>query len=160
MSKVCLNLGSGMRNKREYVNIDAVKHTDATVVGDILHLSYADNSVDKIFSEHVIEHLDRADTDQFFSECQRMLRSGGELEMFLPCLRTWIQRYVRGEIDITTLDLFLYGPQLHPYDFHRHGMFNEKLTAYCNKYGFKIIELKPSDRTHSHWEIYLKATKN
>ena len=52
-----LNLGSGQDNKEGYINIDAVGHTSDTVIGNILHLDYADGSIDKIQSHHVIEHL-------------------------------------------------------------------------------------------------------
>ena len=154
-----LNLGSGNRNIEGYVNIDAVKQTEETVLGDILHLTYEDGSVDKIFSEHVIEHLDRADVERFFSECSRMLKKGGDLEIIVPCWRTWISRYVKGEIDMTTLDLFLYGPQLHPYDFHRSAMFNEKLIELYNRHGFGNGAIWYQDRPHSMWEIHLTAVK-
>jgi len=154
-----LNLGSGKRNREDYINIDAVFHTPETVLGDVLHLQYADNSVDKIFSEHVIEHFDRKDLDVFFGECKRVLKQGGELELIAPCIKTWIKRYITGEIDITTLDSFLYGPQLHPHDFHRQGIFDEKLILLCGQYGFAINELKYQDRAHSMWEVYLKAIK-
>ena len=154
-----LNLGSGERNREGYVNIDAVKRTDETIVGDILHLEYADGSVDKIFSEHVIEHFNRADLEIFFSECHRMLKQGGEIEFIAPCIKTWIQRYINGEIDIIHLDLFLYGPQLHPYDFHRVGIFNEMLIPLCERHGFEIVELIYQNRLHSPWEVYLRATK-
>jgi predicted SAM-dependent methyltransferase len=154
-----LNLGSGKRDLVDFINIDAVKQTDMTVVGDILHLAYADGSVDKIFSEHVFEHLDRADGERFFSECSRMLKQGGDLEIIVPCWRTWINRYVKGEIDMITLDMFLYGPQLHPYDFHRSAMYNEKLTDLCNRHGFNMTGIWYQDRPHSAWEIHLTAVK-
>ena len=154
-----LNLGSGKRNRDGYVNIDAVRHTDETIVADILSLTYPDGSIDKIFSEHVIEHFNREDLERFFNNCHRMLKQGGELELIAPCIKTWIQRYVKGEIDITQLDLFLYGPQLHPYDFHRIGIFNEMLIPLCERHGFEIVDLHYQDRTHSFWEIYLRAIK-
>jgi len=154
-----LNLGSGERNREGYVNIDAVKRTDETIVGDILHLEYADGSIDKIFSEHVIEHFDRKDLDRFFGECRRMLKQGGEIELIAPCFKTWIQRYAKGEISMSELDLFLYGPQLHPYDYHRGAIYNEMLISICERWGFQIAELHYQDRVHSMWEIYLRAIK-
>lgn len=154
-----LNLGSGMRNRNNYINIDAVAHTDSTVVGDVLYLSYADGSIDKIFSEHMIEHLNREEVERLFSECKRMLKKGGGLEIIAPCWRTWINKYVEGEINMTTLDLFLYGPQLHPYDFHRGAMFSERLADLCKRHGFKVINICNQNRSHSKWEIHLTAVK-
>ena len=156
---IYLNLGSGRRPREGYINIDAVKHTEETIVGDVLNLKFANDSVDKIFSEHVIEHFDRKDLERFFDECHSMLKPGGEIEFIAPCIKTWIQRYINGEIDMIHLDLFLYGPQLHPYDFHRIGIFNEMLYPLCDRHGFQIIDLQYQDRPHSTWEVYMRAIK-
>jgi predicted SAM-dependent methyltransferase len=156
---IYLNLGSGKRNREGYINIDAIQHTPETVVGDILKLQIEDGSVDAVFSEHVLEHLTKNELELFFHTANRVLKTGGELEIIVPCLKTWINRYVKGEIDIDILENFLYGPQLHPYDFHKQGMYDDKLKKICTIYGFEIKELKYQDRPHSNWEIYLKAVK-
>lgn len=163
-----LNLGSGKRNIDGYVNIDAIKQTEDTVVGDILNLNYKSGEVDKIFSEHVIEHLTRSELDMFFAECNRMLKQGGELELIAPCMITMIYKYVNKEnfgkyntifVDIVELENSLWGTHRHPYDYHKQGIYKEKLEMLCRTYGFVIQEIRCQDRVHSENEIYLLAIK-
>lgn len=47
-------------------------------------IPYADLSVQKIFAEHVIEHLTSAEMMNFFSECYRILQPGGILRVVFP----------------------------------------------------------------------------
>lgn len=163
-----LNLGSGERPLINYVNIDAIKHTDETVIGDILNLNYPDNSIDAIFSEHVIEHLDKPELDRFFSECQRLLKEGGKLELIAPDFIKVIHKYINKEkfgiynsqlVDIEFLDSLLYGPQRHPYDYHKQSIYKEKLETLCSKHKFKIVKIYYQDRIHSENEICLSAIK-
>lgn len=49
-------------------------------------LSFSDESVDAIFTEHVVEHLSLADTVGFFAESKRILKRGGVLRTVCPIL--------------------------------------------------------------------------
>jgi predicted SAM-dependent methyltransferase len=49
-------------------------------------LPYDDNSVDFIFSEHVIEHVIPADAYRFFKECLRVLKPFGVMRVAFPDL--------------------------------------------------------------------------
>ena len=106
-----LNLGSGKRSMSGYENIDAIKHTPNTIVGNILCLNYLDNSVERIFSEHVIEHLDKNELEKFFSECRRMLVVGGELDLIAPSFLTILNKFYTNEpfggsdIDLITIKI-------------------------------------------------------
>lgn len=162
-----LNLGSGARNLKGYVNIDVIKRTDTTVVGDILNLEYEGGSVDEIFSEHVVEHLTKPELEIFFSECGRMLKLGGKLHIIAPCFVTYLNKYfnkerfygdVRPEIvDIDVLDTILFGAHSHEYGFHKQGIYREKLQRLCIRYGFEVIKIYSQDRDHSANEIVLIA---
>lgn len=155
-----LNLGSGKDNKEDYINIDAVKHTEATVVGDILNLDYEDNTVDIIFSSHVIEHFTKSELNRFFSESARMLRNKGELEIIAPCMNSAIADYCAGNISISYLHDFLFACQNHVYDFHKQGIYREKLEALCEEYGFILTDLYNQSRDHSKYELVMKAILN
>ena len=154
-----INLGSGKRDLEGYTNIDAVKQTNNTVIGDLLNLNYENNSVDEIFSEHVIEHFTKNELDRFFSECKRVLKIGGKLNIIAPSMVSAIDQYVKGEIDIVYLENFLFALQLHEYDYHKQGIYKEKLEMLCNKHGFEIIEILYQDRDFSKNEIVLEARK-
>lgn len=47
-------------------------------------LKYADNSVDYILAEHVIEHVTPKQAWSFFEECYRVLKSGGVARIIIP----------------------------------------------------------------------------
>lgn len=49
-------------------------------------LHFADSSVDVIFTEHVIEHLDLQGAVNFLKESQRILKSGGVFRVVCPML--------------------------------------------------------------------------
>lgn len=163
-----LNLGSGKRPMEGWQNIDAVKHTEETIVGDILNLLYKDESIEEIFSEHVIEHLDRNEANRFFSECNRMLKIGGLLEIVAPDMVGVINRFYNkqpfGEyntqlVDVDVLDNFLFALHKHPYDYHKQGIYKEKLERWCAEHNFEVVELRCQGQPHSENEIYLKARK-
>lgn len=71
-----LNVGSNEVRLEGWINIDIegmadVKHDART------RFPYEDNSVDFIFSEHFIEHLNEPEGKFFLAECFRMLKPGG-----------------------------------------------------------------------------------
>lgn len=154
-----LNLGSGKRNLVDYVNVDAIKHTESTVVGNILSLVYDDSAIEEIYSEHVIEHLDRNELDLLFKECRRVLAPKGKLTFVAPCLVSTIQDYVDGLIDIEYLDNFLFALHEHKYDYHKQGVHEYKLRALCAKYNFEIVSITNQTRGRER-EIVLEALSN
>jgi SAM-dependent methyltransferase len=83
-SQSFLNLGSGYQPLNPpWINVD---YKEAPRVDQIVDLNgpwpWKDNSVDQIFSSHVIEHLN--DFVHFMRECQRILKVGGYLELQCP----------------------------------------------------------------------------
>jgi len=52
------------------------------IVADAHNLPFRDNSIDEIFSGHVIEHLE--DPLKFLKECRRVLRRGGMVTIVTP----------------------------------------------------------------------------
>lgn len=49
-------------------------------------LKFDDDTVDVIFTEHVLEHLDLCDAVRFLTECHRILRPGGFVRIVCPIL--------------------------------------------------------------------------
>lgn len=152
-----LNLGSGKRNLEGFTNVDAVKHTEETVVADILNLPYEQSSIKDIYSEHVLEHLDRKELNILFKECYRVLIPEGKLTLVAPCLVNTIKDYVDDVIDIEYLDNFLFALHEHEYDYHKQGIHKLKLEALCNKYNFKVVKIINQTRGRER-EIVLVAT--
>ncbi len=60
-------------------------------------LPVKDDSIDFIFCEHFIEHVDRAQAKAFMSNCYRALKTGGVLRISTPSLRKIVADYTRRE---------------------------------------------------------------
>lgn len=56
-------------------------------------LPFADNSVDYIYSEHFIEHLDKEVAIELFKECHRVLKPGARMRIVTPSLETIIEDF-------------------------------------------------------------------
>jgi ubiquinone/menaquinone biosynthesis C-methylase UbiE len=81
---VYLNLGCGFNKLPEMVNVDAYEICEPDVVWDLNKFPYPweDNSVDGIVAFHIFEHLEN--WWEAFSECARILRPMGTLEIRVP----------------------------------------------------------------------------
>jgi SAM-dependent methyltransferase len=62
-------------------------------VAPATRLPYPDDSVEVVYSSHMIEHLDRTDATRFVTEAFRVLRRGGALRLVAPDLRMLVDEY-------------------------------------------------------------------
>jgi SAM-dependent methyltransferase/uncharacterized protein YbaR (Trm112 family) len=85
---LCLSIGGGPgRSHPQLVNLNVGPFPNVEVVADAHQLPYADNSVDAIFCEAVIEHLSQP--TKAVQEMFRVLRPGGELFAATPFLQAY-----------------------------------------------------------------------
>lgn len=94
MSKVKLHLGSGNNVIEGWVNYDISPEKGAKKLDLRKRLPHADNSVDLIFSEHVIEHFTKTEGERLLYECYRVLRKGGGMRIGWPGLEKLIKAYL------------------------------------------------------------------
>lgn len=57
-------------------------------------LPYRDESVDAIYSGHLIEHMSPTNAGAMLAECRRVLRPGGRIRFSTPDLRETIDQYL------------------------------------------------------------------
>jgi predicted SAM-dependent methyltransferase len=67
-------------------------------------LPYADNTVDKIYSSHMLEHMDRHAGERVIGECFRVLRPGGIFRLVVPDLVFHARRYLRRVTNAASVD--------------------------------------------------------
>jgi SAM-dependent methyltransferase/uncharacterized protein YbaR (Trm112 family) len=85
---LCLSIGGGpSRCHPRLVNLNVGPFPNVEVVADAHLLPYADNSVDAIYSEAVLEHL--SDPAQAVREMYRVLKQGGEAVIITPFLQAY-----------------------------------------------------------------------
>jgi SAM-dependent methyltransferase len=71
-------------------------------------IPYACNSVEVVYSSHMIEHLDRREAEAFLLEVKRVLRPGGIIRLAAPDLA----RLVREYLATGNADEFIYGTHM------------------------------------------------
>jgi predicted SAM-dependent methyltransferase/glycosyltransferase involved in cell wall biosynthesis len=87
-----LNIGCGSVKFPDWVNIDIEPNAD--LVADVKNgLPINDNSVDYIYNEHFIEHLNFEDGENAVKEFYRVLKPGAVLRLAAPDLDYIINKY-------------------------------------------------------------------
>lgn len=82
-----LHLGCGPNSLPGWLNTDLEPGPGAAFIDVTEALPFADQTFTHIFSEHLIEHVDRAAGASLLRECRRVLRPGGALRIATPDLR-------------------------------------------------------------------------
>lgn len=114
--KVRLNVGAGDHSDRRYTDIDL------KTGGDALKLPYDDNSVDEVYSAHLLEHFrGRDQVDAALAEWVRVLKPGGLLRVAVPDMAKLARKVldVEEEGGFHTLEQMICGA--HSDDADKHG---------------------------------------
>lgn len=90
-----INLGSGSKTFDDYINIDFFSFSDDVDYGaDFRYpLKIDDDSVDGIFTEHVLEHLTYDHAERLLKECYRILKPDGIIRIIVPDVSIFIKNY-------------------------------------------------------------------
>lgn len=93
---ILLELGSGAKKgKNGWTTIDI---WGADINHDLRKgIPLPDNSVDRIYTSHMFEHIPYKSLLNFINECFRVLKPGGELSVCVPNAKHYIKAYVNGE---------------------------------------------------------------
>lgn len=91
-----LNLGSGTTKMQGYVSID--KYSDvADLKIDAAELPYLNNTVDKIYTAHMVEHVTLGEFRKMLKEWRRVLKFGGILMIRCPNIEAYLKRWLAGD---------------------------------------------------------------
>jgi predicted SAM-dependent methyltransferase len=93
-----LHLGCGKNVIGEWDNLDSSPSHPAVIVWQAPKLPYDDISIDFIFSEHFIEHLDYKQGQVQLQECYRVLKPNGVLRISCPDLEVLAKDYLSGQL--------------------------------------------------------------
>ena len=80
--EIRLNIGSGPKKREGWVNVDISKKYKPEVVASVLKLPFKSSSVDEIFTQHMLEHIQ--DFEAAMREMHRVLKPGGKLTIIVP----------------------------------------------------------------------------
>jgi len=139
-----LNLGCGGALLKGYVNIDKY-YSKADQRMDVRHLDYPDESVDEVYSSHLVEHIPASDFPATLREWLRVLKIGGRLKIRCPNITTHMRRWLAGDLAFrasTGLHSIL-GMQNRGPGYLNHNLFDvESLRHFVEQAGFSIISCR------------------
>ena len=96
--RLWVNIGSGEKNHRSFVNIDAniLRHPEMWL--DLRNgLPFPAQSVNGIYASHVLEHFYFAEVRAILRECHRVLKPGGGLRVLVPSVELAVEAYLKGD---------------------------------------------------------------
>lgn len=74
---ISVNLGCGDHKAEGWVNIDIAPEVEPDIVASILDLPFEDNSIDRVYVGHVLEHIPLLSIVDAAHEVYRVLKPGG-----------------------------------------------------------------------------------
>ena len=92
LTKILANFGKVNEDQQKFINF--AKHSDIKFANAIVRLPEADNSVDVVYSCHMVEHLERGEALKFFAETRRILKPGGIIRLAVPNIRWHIDNFL------------------------------------------------------------------
>lgn len=156
---VKLHLGAGEKYYPGWINVDIAGDQD--VLTDLKKLPFDNEYADKIESIHVFEHFHRADVAGVLSEWNRVLKTGGEIVLEMPCLDEIAQKIVYGEknLRMTLFGLFGDPNSDNEYMMHKWCWSREELAIELDRAGFKEIEFSKAQYHVPHRDMRVTAKK-
>ena len=157
---VKLHIGCGTHLKEGYFNIDQYVYASGVIQMDIFNLSFESDSVDEIFTEHMLEHIGKFEVPLALQEWARVLKPDGKLVMNLPNLEWCMQQWLAKPEDERwgwQLDT-IFGLQTHPGEFHKTGFTAPRLQQLLKATGFQNITIS-NYWSHAQSCFWVEASK-
>lgn len=163
-----LNLGSGGRPLKGYINIDNYDYekndtsrSDSIydIKMDIRELDCLDSSINQIILVHVIEHFVRWESIKMLTHYYKKLCPGGAIIIEMPDLDKCIEWYLKGKeaphmktpIGVMNMGLTqFYGNQWDELDYetHRYVWRLDEFTSVLREIGFEILNANWDAKFH------------
>lgn len=92
-----IHLGCGTRITNNWVNVDIFSGQGIDLQLNFREpLPFESGSVEKIYSEHVLEHLFKEETIRLLRECFRVLKKGASIRIGVPDAEIFFSNYMSG----------------------------------------------------------------
>lgn len=175
MKTIWLELGSGAKKGQNgWITIDL---SGADIAHDLRKgIPFPTDSVDRIYTSHMLEHIPFRDLLVFLNECYRVLKKDGELSVCVPDAGRYIRAYAErryfrqlnggyqpaitdtGSL-LDQINYIAYMDQLHKYMFDEENLVNT-----IKKAPFASVELRSFDacldlECRDYESIYAMAIK-
>lgn len=117
---------------------------DVDYIGDICDLSqFADNTFDRIYASHVLEHVAQSKVAATLAGIQRILKPGGEFMVSVPDLEILSHLMISPTASIDTkfhAMRMMFGGQVDAHDFHYFGWTAQFMQSFLAQAGFREMK--------------------
>ena len=137
-----LNLGCGHIALDNWVNVDLRDLPGVDVVADVGDLPFERDSVDEIFSAHLLEHFPQeAVRRRLLPYWQKMLRPGGTFRAVTPDAAAMLAGAGAGTYPFEEFREVVFGAQDYDGDYHYNLFTPDSLSGLLKEAGFRDIEV-------------------
>lgn len=171
--KIRLEIGCGKKPRKGFITCDVRKLPSIDYVCQADELPFDDNTLDEIYSRHLIEHFTLKEFLKVLQEWNRVLKTNGEIYIVCPNLLWHLQQIVKGkhqsfynkksgENDRYWGFGSLFGWQQDKYDVHKFGYYFELLRDILEEFGFVKIEnltKTPKSLENAFWHLEIRGKK-
>lgn len=170
---LCLEIGAGdKKGEKGWITLDRTRNCD--IYWDLRNgMPFPNESIHKIYSSHLFEHLSFNEGQKLLGECLRVLIPGGFFSICVPNAKLYIEAYLRDEeldsskffgglnntsrIDYVNYVAYMSGE-------HKYMFDEENLVAILKNRSFMNVRLRSFDATLDKPErdfesIYAEAQK-
>lgn len=137
-SKLTIDIGCGESTKEGAIGVDFRRLDSVDIVADATQLPFKDESLDHVYSSHLIEHFAHNQTSAVLREWLRVLKKGGTFEVRCPDLRARaFLFFVNPKWSYVSM---IYGKQDYEGNFHRAGFSHGLLRGFLKESG--VVNIK------------------
>lgn len=135
-----INLGCGPKKMPGFINVDIRPDVNPDIIDDVGKLKKIENnSVDLLYSSHVLEHFDYQESAQVLKRWFDVVKPGGEIRLAVPDIERVCEAFLFYK-DFKYIRSAFWGSQRHPFDYHKNGWNFDSLKADLEKVGFKNVQ--------------------
>lgn len=143
-----LHLGCGTKKLGGWVNIDSVEACKPDLLHDISKpLPYADQAVDEVLAEDLLEHFDKYLRYVVFYEWVRVLKIGGSITLQVPNFKKSLLKFFKFGYDNFVDYMFgenMWESRIYIGHFgnHKWGYSEKTLPAFVRTFGIEAVSLE------------------
>ncbi|MFX1475979.1 MAG: methyltransferase domain-containing protein [Promethearchaeota archaeon] len=133
-----LDIGCGEEKQPNMLGLDCRATPEVDVIADAQALPFRTESIQHVFSSHLIEHFGHTQIPSILSEWVRVIQKGGTIEIRCPDLRA---RALLFFLNPSWQNIRrIYGGQDYPGNFHKSGFSYGLLKGLLNSCGITKVK--------------------
>lgn len=145
-----VNLGCGHVALDGYLNVDRRSLPSVDIVAEVDELPFEKETVDEIFSAHLLEHFPQEELRRkLLNYWLELLKPGGTFRAVIPDADGMINAYKSGEYNFDRLREVTYGGQDYDGDFHYNMLSVTSMSVLLEEAGYGEIVVLAQNRENS-----------